>query len=171
MLYIDFGARTIKAAMPETDGQLRCSRLEIPPMLRGNTATMAVMIKAHVEENFPEAQHVQVAIKGRFGTARKVEVATKADRNALEGSAVAFMHDTQDQSGLAGHHAFTGPNTAWVFIEREKEVSCVALVYREGDTVVLGEVADEVLPNFLAPLLAKYGFDLVKWIVANPKRQ
>jgi hypothetical protein len=54
--------------------------------------------------------------------------------------------------------------------EKQKEVSCVALVYREGDTVVLGEVADEVLPNFLAPLLAKYGFDLVKWIVANPKR-
>ena len=54
--------------------------------------------------------------------------------------------------------------------EHQKEVSCVALVYREGDTVVLGEVADEVLPNFLAPLLAKYGFDSVKWIVANPKR-
>ena len=54
--------------------------------------------------------------------------------------------------------------------ERQKESSCVALVYREGDTVVLGEVADEVLPNFLAPLLAKYGFDNVKWIVANPKR-
>ncbi len=54
--------------------------------------------------------------------------------------------------------------------ERKKVVACVALVYREGDTVVLGEVADEVLPNFLAPLLAKYGFDSVKWIVANPKR-
>ena len=54
--------------------------------------------------------------------------------------------------------------------EHQKDVSCIALVYREGDTVVLGEVADEVLPNFLAPLLAKYGFDLVKWIVANPKR-
>jgi len=44
------------------------------------------------------------------------------------------------------------------------------LVYSEGDTVVLGEVADEVLPNFLAPLLAKFGFDFLKWIVANPKR-
>ena len=54
--------------------------------------------------------------------------------------------------------------------EQQKDVSCVALVYREGDTVVLGEVADEVLPNFLAPLLARYGFDNVKWIVANPKR-
>ena len=54
--------------------------------------------------------------------------------------------------------------------EHQKDASCVALVYQEGDTVVLGEVADEVLPNFLAPLLAKYGFDNVKWIVANPKR-
>lgn len=54
--------------------------------------------------------------------------------------------------------------------ERRKEVSCVALVYREGDTVVLGEVSDEVLPNFLAPLLAKYGFDFVKWIVTSPKK-
>ncbi len=54
--------------------------------------------------------------------------------------------------------------------ECQKDVSCVALVYQEGDTVVLGEVGDEVLPNFLAPLLAKYGFDNVKWIVANPKR-
>jgi hypothetical protein len=54
--------------------------------------------------------------------------------------------------------------------EHQKDVSCVALVYQEGDTVVLGEVADEVLPNFLAPLLARYGFDNVKWIVANPKR-
>ncbi len=54
--------------------------------------------------------------------------------------------------------------------EHQKDFSSVALVYQEGDTVVLGEVADEVLPNFLAPLLARYGFDNVKWIVANPKR-
>jgi hypothetical protein len=54
--------------------------------------------------------------------------------------------------------------------EKQQDIACVALVYREGDTVVLGEVADEVLPNFMAPLLAKYGFDYVKWIVANPKR-
>jgi hypothetical protein len=54
--------------------------------------------------------------------------------------------------------------------EHQKELRCVALVYQKGDTVILGEVADEVLPNFLAPLLARYGFDNVKWIVANPKR-
>jgi hypothetical protein len=54
--------------------------------------------------------------------------------------------------------------------EHQETINCVSLVYQEGDTVVLGEVSDEVLPNFLAPLLAKYGFDNVKWIVANPKR-
>jgi hypothetical protein len=54
--------------------------------------------------------------------------------------------------------------------EKQRNSSCVALVYQESDTVVLGEVADEVLPNFLAPLLARYGFDNLKWIVANPKR-
>ena len=37
--------------------------------------------------------------------------------------------------------------------ERQNDVSCVALVYQEGDTVVLGEVADKVLPNFLNLLL------------------
>src|SRR3989304_8529766 len=42
----------------------------------------------------------------------------------------------------------------------------VALVYRAGDTVVLAEVDDRFVPNFLNPLLEKYGFDNVKWIVA-----
>jgi hypothetical protein len=67
----------------------------------------------------------------------------------------------------------TGAEEYWQILskyQKQKEITCVALAYREGDTVVLGEVADEVLPNFLAPLLAKYGFDCVKWIVANPKR-
>jgi hypothetical protein len=54
--------------------------------------------------------------------------------------------------------------------EKQKTPTCISLVYREGDAVVVGEVPDEVLPNFLAPLLAKYGFDNLKWIVANPKR-
>jgi len=31
-------------------------------------------------------------------------------------------------------------------------------------------VIDKVLTSFLAPPLAKYGFDNLKWIVANPKR-
>jgi hypothetical protein len=51
-----------------------------------------------------------------------------------------------------------------------KDMTNVALVYRTGDTVVLAEVNDDFVPNFLDPLLEKYGFDNVKWIVATPKR-
>ncbi len=51
-----------------------------------------------------------------------------------------------------------------------KDLTNVALVYRTGDTVVLSEVNDDFVPNFLDPLLEKYGFDKVKWIVASPKR-
>lgn len=50
------------------------------------------------------------------------------------------------------------------------ELTTVALVYKNGDTVVLGEVNDNLVPNFLDPLLKKYGFDNLKWIVATPKR-
>jgi hypothetical protein len=46
----------------------------------------------------------------------------------------------------------------------------VALVYRAGDTVVLAEVDDDFVPNFLDPLLEKYGFDNIKWVVTTPKR-
>ena len=51
-----------------------------------------------------------------------------------------------------------------------KDLFFVALVYRVGDTVVLGEVADDFVPNFLDPLLEKYGFDKIKWIVSAPKK-
>jgi hypothetical protein len=51
-----------------------------------------------------------------------------------------------------------------------KDLAFVALVYRTGDTVVLSEVNDDFVPNFLDPLLEKYGFDNVKWIVATTKR-
>jgi hypothetical protein len=51
-----------------------------------------------------------------------------------------------------------------------KDTTNVALVYRTGDTVVLGEVNDDFVPNFMDPLLMKYGFDNIKWIVAAPKR-
>lgn len=46
----------------------------------------------------------------------------------------------------------------------------VALVYRTGDTVVLGEANDDFVPNFLDPLLEKYGFDNLKWAAVNTKR-
>ena len=46
----------------------------------------------------------------------------------------------------------------------------VALVYRSGDAVVVSEVDDDFTPNFVDPLLEKYGFDNLKWIVVNPKK-
>jgi len=51
-----------------------------------------------------------------------------------------------------------------------KDLTNVALIYRTGDTVVLAEIDDNFVPNFLDPLLEKYGFEKVKWIVALPKR-
>ena len=46
----------------------------------------------------------------------------------------------------------------------------VAMVYRTGDVVVVSEVADDLAPNFIDPLLEKYGFDNLKWIViVTPK--
>ena len=48
------------------------------------------------------------------------------------------------------------------------ELATIALVYRAGDTVVLGEADDDLVPNFLDPLLEKYGFDNIKWIVSKP---
>ncbi len=46
-----------------------------------------------------------------------------------------------------------------------KDLSSIAVVYRVGDTVVLSEVIDDLAPNFIDPLIEKYGFDNVKWIV------
>jgi hypothetical protein len=53
--------------------------------------------------------------------------------------------------------------------EQVHDLSNVAMVYRAGDTVVLGEIGDDFVPNFLDPLLTKYGFDNLKWVVAVPK--
>jgi len=50
-----------------------------------------------------------------------------------------------------------------------KDLTLIGLAYRTGDTVVLGEVNDDLAENFLDPLLAKYGFDNVKWIVIPPR--
>jgi hypothetical protein len=50
-----------------------------------------------------------------------------------------------------------------------KDLTSVALVYRSGDTVVLGEVDDAFVPNFMDPLTKKYGFDNIKCIVATKK--
>jgi hypothetical protein len=50
-----------------------------------------------------------------------------------------------------------------------KDLTLIGLAYKVGDTVVLGEVDDSLAENFLDPLLAKYGFDNVRWIVVPTK--
>ncbi len=54
--------------------------------------------------------------------------------------------------------------------ENTKDLTNVALVYRAGDTVVLGEINDDLVPDFMDPLLEKYGLENIKWIVTNPKK-
>jgi hypothetical protein len=46
-----------------------------------------------------------------------------------------------------------------------KDLTEIALVYRLGDCVVFAEIDDDLAPDFLDPLIGKYGFDNVKWIV------
>ncbi|MCW3995654.1 MAG: hypothetical protein NWE98_05840 [Candidatus Bathyarchaeota archaeon] len=46
-----------------------------------------------------------------------------------------------------------------------KDLTVIGIVYRIGDAVVLSEIDDALAPNFLDPLITKYGFDNVKWIV------
>ena len=46
-----------------------------------------------------------------------------------------------------------------------KDLTEIGIVYRIGDTVVLSEIDDDLAPDFLDPLIKKYGFDNVKWIV------
>ncbi len=50
-----------------------------------------------------------------------------------------------------------------------KDQTVIAITYRTGDTIVLSEIEDNLAPNFLDPLIEKYGFDNVKWIVVPPK--
>jgi hypothetical protein len=46
-----------------------------------------------------------------------------------------------------------------------KDLTGIGIVYRIGDTVVMSEIDDDLAPSFLDPLITKYGFDYVKWIV------
>jgi hypothetical protein len=46
-----------------------------------------------------------------------------------------------------------------------KDLTEIGIVYRIGDTVVLSEIDNNLSPNFVDPLMEKYGFDNVKWIV------
>ena len=51
-----------------------------------------------------------------------------------------------------------------------KDLPVIAIVYRIGDSVVLSEIDDVLAPNFIDPLISKYGFDNVKWIVTTTPR-
>lgn len=46
-----------------------------------------------------------------------------------------------------------------------KDLTEIGIVYRVGDSVVFAEIEDELASDFLDPLIEKYGFDNVKWIV------
>ena len=50
-----------------------------------------------------------------------------------------------------------------------KDLAVIGIAYKIGDTVVLSEIDDDLAPNFMDPLLEKYGFDNVKWIVVQKK--
>ena len=51
-----------------------------------------------------------------------------------------------------------------------KDLSIIGIVYKIGDTVVLSEIDDDLAPNFIDPLLQKYGFDNIKWIFVPSRR-
>ena len=43
-----------------------------------------------------------------------------------------------------------------------KDLTLIGIAYKAGDTVVLGEVDDDLAANFLDPLLEKYGFEILE---------
>jgi hypothetical protein len=51
-----------------------------------------------------------------------------------------------------------------------KDLTEIGIVYRIGDSVVLAEIDDELASSFLDPLITKYGFDNIKWIVVSEKK-
>lgn len=46
-----------------------------------------------------------------------------------------------------------------------KDMTEIGIVYRIGDTVVISEIDNNLAPNVIDPLITKYGYDNVKWIV------
>ena len=50
-----------------------------------------------------------------------------------------------------------------------KDLALIGIVYRAGDSIVLGEIADDLAQNFSDPLLEEYGFENIKWIVVPAK--
>src|SRR5665647_1999996 len=46
-----------------------------------------------------------------------------------------------------------------------KDVAIICIVYKIGDAVAFAEIDDDLSPNFIDPLVTKYGLDNVKWMV------
>ena len=51
-----------------------------------------------------------------------------------------------------------------------KDLTEIGIVYRIGDTVALAEIDDDLTPDVMDPLITKYGFDNVKWLVIQKTR-
>ena len=51
-----------------------------------------------------------------------------------------------------------------------KDLTEIGIVYRLGDTVVLAEIDDDLAPDVIDPLMTKYGFDNVRWMVIQKIR-
>lgn len=54
--------------------------------------------------------------------------------------------------------------------EKLKDLTEIGIVYRIGDTVVLAEIDDDLASDVAEPLITKYGFDNVKWLVVQKIR-
>jgi hypothetical protein len=48
-----------------------------------------------------------------------------------------------------------------------KDLTEIGIVYRIGDAVVLSEIDNDLAPTIIDPLISKYGFDNVKWLVVQ----
>ena len=80
---------------------------------------------------------------------------------------------TEDKYSWVNEIRKTGEEEYWEIkgkYDPLKDLTLIGLAYRTGDVVVLGEADDDLAENFLDPLLEKYGFDNVRWIVVHPKR-
>jgi hypothetical protein len=51
-----------------------------------------------------------------------------------------------------------------------KDLTEIGIIYRIGDSVVLAEIDDNLAPAFIDPLISKYGFSNIKWIVVPEKK-
>ena len=83
-----------------------------------------------------------------------------------------------DDNSITGEHP--GDEYSWIMeIDRNKsdywkirgkysnldDLTQIANVYRIGDTIVLGEIDNALVSNFVNSLIEKYGFDNVKWLL------